>query len=45
MFILRLIILLAIVAILLWLLRRLFSPESEPERLKSARSENVRQCK
>ncbi len=45
MFIIRLIILLVIVAVLLWLLKRLFSADPEPEKLKSARSENMRQCK
>jgi uncharacterized protein len=45
MFILRLIILLVIVAILLWLLKRLFSPEPDPEQLQSDRSENMLQCK
>ena len=45
MFIIRLIILLAVVAILLWLLKRLFSPDPEPEQSQSARPENMRQCK
>jgi len=45
MFIIRLIILLVVVAILLWLLKRLFSPDPEPEQLQSARPENMRQCK
>ena len=44
MFITRLIILLAIVAILLWLLKRLFSGDPEPERL-AKKSENMHQCK
>ena len=43
MFLLRLIILLAIVALLMWLLKRLFSNSPEPQRPKSA--ENMRQCK
>ena len=41
---LRLILLIAIVAALLWLLKRLFSPDPEPEKLQS-KSENMRQCK
>jgi uncharacterized protein len=45
MFIMRLIILLVIVAILLWLLKRLFSADAQPEQLQSARPENMRQCK
>ena len=45
MFIIRLIILLAIVAILLLLLKRLFSPVPEPEKLESAKPENMQQCK
>ena len=45
MFIVRLILLLAIVALLLWLLKRLFSPTPEPEQLKSSKTENMRQCK
>ncbi|MCP4877997.1 MAG: hypothetical protein GY896_21285 [Gammaproteobacteria bacterium] len=45
MFILRLVILLVIVAVLLWLLKRMFSPEAEPEQLKSDKSENMLQCK
>ena len=45
MFILRLIILLAIVALLMWLLKRLFSADSEPAKLESARAENMKQCK
>ncbi len=45
MFVLRLIILLAIVALLMWLLKRLFSTDSEPERLEAARTENMKQCK
>ena len=45
MFILRLMILLAIVALLMWLLKRLFSTESEPARLETARTENMKQCK
>ena len=44
MFLLRLIILLAIVALLMWLLKRLFSNPPEPQRLKST-GENMRQCK
>ena len=45
MFLMRLVILLVIVAILLWLLKRVFSPEPEPEQLDSAKPENMRQCK
>lgn len=45
MFIARLLILLIIVALLLWLLKRLFSGDPEPEQIESARSENMRQCK
>jgi len=45
MFVLRLIILLAIVALLMWLLKRLFSKPAEPERLDSGKGENMRQCK
>ena len=45
MFLMRLVILLVIVAILLWLLKRLFSAPPEPEKLESAKSENMRQCK
>ena len=43
MFLLRLIILLAIVALLMWLLKRLFSEAPEAQQPKSA--ENMRQCK
>jgi uncharacterized protein len=45
MFIARLLILLIVVAILLWLLKRLFSGDSEAEKPESARVENMRQCK
>ncbi len=45
MFLMRLIVLLIIVAVLLWLLKRLFSPDPEPERLEAQNSENMRQCK
>jgi len=45
MFVLRLIILLAIVALLMWLLKRLFSDPPEPQRLNSTSGENMRQCK
>ncbi len=41
----RLVILLIIVAILLWLLKRLFSAPPEPEQLESTKPENMRQCK
>ena len=45
MFIARLIILLIIVAILLWLLKRLFSSDPEPEQIEPSTAENMRQCK
>ena len=45
MFLIRLIILLAIVALLMWLLKRLFGGDKEPEKLESTRSEDMRQCK
>ena len=45
MFIARLLILLIVVAILLWLLKRLFSSDDEAEKLESAKAENMRQCK
>jgi hypothetical protein len=45
MFIARLIILLIIVATLLWLLKRLFSGNDEPEQVESTKPENMRQCK
>lgn len=45
MFLARLIILLVIVAILLWLIKRLFSGNTEPEKLEPGQSENMRQCK
>jgi formylmethanofuran dehydrogenase subunit E len=45
MFILRLIILLVIVAILLWLLKRIFSADPDVEQLESAEPENMHQCK
>ncbi len=45
MFFMRLIVLLIVVAVLLWLLKRLFSPRPEPERLEAQGSENMRQCK
>lgn len=41
----RLIILMAVVAVLLWLLKRLFSGDPEPEQLESGKPENMRQCK
>jgi len=44
MVLLRLIILLAIVAVLMWLFKRLFSDPPEPQRPKPA-VENMRQCK
>ena len=45
MFIFRLIILLVIVAALFWLVKRLFSPDPEPEKLDAVKSENMQQCK
>jgi uncharacterized protein len=45
MFIARLIVLLIVVATLLWLLKRLFSGDPEPEQLESRSAENMRQCK
>jgi uncharacterized protein len=45
MFIVRLIILALIVALLMWLLKRLFSAPPEPRRLDSSEGENMRQCK
>ena len=45
MFIIRLVILLVIVATLLWLLKRVFSADPEPEQIESANPENMRQCK
>jgi uncharacterized protein len=45
MFLARLIILLIIVALLLWLLKRLFSGDPEPEQIESSHAENMRQCK
>ena len=45
MFFMRLIVLLVIVALLLWALKRLFSPAPRPERLEAKDSENMRQCK
>ncbi|MDH3635299.1 MAG: PP0621 family protein [Gammaproteobacteria bacterium] len=41
----RLVILLIIVAILLWLLKRLFSAPPEPDQLEAGKPENIRQCK
>ena len=45
MFIVRIIILLIVVATLLWLLKRLFSGDPEPEQAESGEPENMRQCK
>ena len=42
---LRLIILLAIVALLMWLLKRLFSADPEPAQLESSTAENMKQCR
>ena len=45
MFIARLIILVLVVIVLLWLLKRLFSGEPEDNKAESAPPENMRQCK
>ena len=45
MFLIRLIILLVIVALLMWLLKRLFSSDDEAQKLESSQTENMRQCK
>jgi uncharacterized protein len=45
MFITRLIILLVVVAILLWLLKRLFSADPPAQQAQEAKPENMRQCK
>ncbi len=45
MILLRLFILLVIVAVLMWLLKRLFSNDPEPERLESSDNETMRQCR
>jgi hypothetical protein len=45
MLIVRLILLLIVVVTLLWLLKRLFSGDPEPEQLDAAKAENMRQCK
>ncbi len=45
MFLMRLLILLVIVALLMWLLKRLFSGDPEPGEIESAQPENMRQCK
>lgn len=45
MFLMRLIVLLLVVAVLLWLLKRLFSPDSDPDKPLATQSENMRQCK
>ena len=45
MFFARLLILLVIVALLMWLLKRLFSTDPEPEKLEAKTSENMLQCK
>ena len=43
--ILRVVILLIVVIALLWLLRRLFFGEPEPEQSEPDKTENMRQCK
>jgi uncharacterized protein len=45
MFLMRLLILILIVAVLLWLLKRAFSSAPKPDKLESTRAENMRQCK
>ena len=45
MFFARLLLLLVIVALLMWLLKRLFSGNPEPEKLETKASENMLQCK
>jgi flagellar biogenesis protein FliO len=45
MFLARLLILLIVVAILLWLLKRLFSGDGAAEERESSEAENMRQCK
>ena len=45
MFIVRLLILLALVAVLLLLVKRLFGGDPKPEKLEAGQSENMRQCK
>ena len=45
MFVTRLIILLVIVVILMWLLKRLFRGDPEPDQLESKSAEDMRQCK
>jgi len=44
--VIRLILLFAIVAILLWLLKRLFAEDPEPQEIEhQTKGENMRQCK
>ena len=45
MILFRLLILIAIVLCLLWLVKRLFSPQAEPEKLDRSKSEKMLQCK
>ena len=45
MFVARLLILLVVVAVLLWLLKRLISEPSEAKKVTSQQSENMKQCK
>ena len=45
MFFARLLILLIVVALLMWLLKRLFNSPPAPEQLESSQSENMLQCK
>jgi uncharacterized protein len=45
MFLMRILILLVIVVILMWLLKRLFSGDPEPGQIESTQTENMRQCK
>jgi len=46
--IIRIILLLVVVVAVLWLLKRLFGPEPDPDQIESTsskKSENMRQCK
>jgi len=44
MFLMRLLVLILIVAVLLWLLKRMFGATPDP-RLESGKAENMKQCK
>ena len=45
MFLMRLLVLILIVAVLLWLLKRVFGSNPEPGKLESGKAENMKQCK